>query len=54
MEYKNAFNYFEVKVVNKKTGEVTILPPELVEKALEEAREKWIDDLIYGYYRRTD
>lgn len=43
--------YFDmrVKVTNLKTGEVTIMPPELVEKALEKAKEEWISGLLYGY-----
>lgn len=41
--------FTSVKIINKKTGEVTTLPEELVEEALEEARDKWINDILYGY-----
>lgn len=53
MEYKDVFD-LRVKVINKKTGEVTILPPDLVEKAMEEAKKKWIEGLMFGYEIQED
>ena len=47
-EIKDAFGS-PVKITNLKTGEIIILPPELVEKALEKAKEEWISGLLYGY-----
>lgn len=43
-----------VKVTNLKTGEIVILPPKLVEKALEEAKQKYLDSLLFGYDIKED
>ena len=42
-----------VKVTNLKTGEIIILAPELVDKALEMAKEEWMENLLHGYYRQA-
>ena len=50
MTIEDAFD-MGVKITNLKTGEVTIMPPELVDKALEMAKEEWLETLLHGYYR---